>query len=422
MKNLSVIRGFAAMSLVAAFMFVGCSDDSSPVVSDEEPVTLSSSDVSDAESSSSAKQDEKNTSSSSKKVKSSSSEEEELSSSSKKERKSSSSSLENSSSSVAGGPDIIYVPPADDDPIIVLSNELVGDGLLTNARLAGDDVRFKGSFSLDLSQDTSANGNNIQFTRIEFRVIDDKNTIVVVPVESNPIAFPTSNKIDLNSMNSIGVKVNLLDPGFTTCGNFSLMVSVTANDGVLDFFSTVLIPFERDAAEYCRESNSSSSVAQSTEIPMTSCQVELSTNMNSGLDLATCTAVPAPATTADIIFSKTKVGGYNEITATSGNGTQFAPISNGDLPPYDDDYEVNMWPEDMNPDRSPATAYVSDFHFKSLGPTLSNMIENSYQIYVALAPDYSTETGVGFYAFAITDFAEGNDGDYNLTVKVYKVQ
>ncbi|MBR5411607.1 MAG: hypothetical protein IK114_01005 [Fibrobacter sp.] len=253
MKNLSVIRGFAAMSLVAAFMFVGCSDDSSPVVSDEEPVTLSSSDVSDAESSSSAKQDEKNASSSSKKVKSSSSEEEELSSSSKKERKSSSSSLENSSSSVAGGPDIIYVPPADDEPIIVLSNELVGDGLLTNSRLSGDDVRFKGSFSLDLSQDTSANGNNIQFTRIEFRVIDDKNTIVVVPVESNPIAFPTSNKIDLNSMNSIGVKVNLLDPGFTTCGNFSLMVTVTANDGVLDFFSTVLIPFERNASDYCRD-------------------------------------------------------------------------------------------------------------------------------------------------------------------------
>lgn len=433
MKELFV-RSVAAMSLAAAFMFFGCSDDSSSAVMVDELEALSSSDDSEVESSSSAKLDEKSSSSSSKKVSSSSSEEEELSSSSKKERKSSSSSVEedetnssssfeNSSSSRFVDPGSPIIVPSQQDLNITLSNELVGDGLLTNSRVVGDEVRFKGRFSLDISQDTSGNSDDIAFTGVEYRVLNETNTIVHVNVESNRIEFPVRNYIDLNSMNSVGIKIDLLDPGFTTCGNFSLMVTVTATDGIYDYQSTVLIPFERNAAEYCREGYSSSSEAQTKEIPMTYCEVELSTNMNPGLDFASCTAVPAPATTADIIFSKAKMNGNSEITAITINGTKIGRINNGDNPPYDDDYEVNMWPEDMNAGRNPACAYVSDFKFVEPAPgtTILSMVENFNQIYVALAPGYSTETGAGFYAFAITDYSEGNNGDFNFTIRIYKV-
>jgi len=426
MKNLSVIRSFAAVaSLVAAFVFVGCSDDSSPVVSDGESVALSSSDAEEVESSSSAKLDEKAASSSSKNV-SSSSAEEELSSSSKKEKKSSSSFVEdetNSSSSFenSSSSELVIVVPDPDGSIIVLSSELFGEGLLTNSRLAGDDMRFKGRFSLDMTQDSSGNNVNIQFTSIEYKVIDTENRNVAVNIVYNNVT-PTQNDIDLNSINSAGVKVNMKDAGFTACGNYKLMVTVTATDGANNFQATVLIPFEREAAEYCRYAHSSSSVAQTKEIPMTTCEVIVSTNLNPGLDFASCTAVPAPATTADIIFSKTGTRDNPEITATSGNGTQFAQISNGDLLPSDDDYEVNMWPEDMNPDRVPATAYVSDFKYKVLGATLSDMIENFNQIYVAATTAYNKDTGAGFYAFAITDPSQGINGDYTLTIKVYKVE
>ena len=155
---------------------------------------------------------------------------------------------------------------------------------------------------------------------------------------------------------------------------------------------------------------------------MTTCEVIVSTNLNPGLDFASCTAVPAPATTADIIFSKAGTRDYPEVSATSGNGTLFGPICNGDDNVYTDDYEVNMWPEDMNPDRVPATAYVSDFKYKVLGATLSYMIENSNQIYVAATTAHNQDTGAGFYAFAITDARQGNDGDFSLTIKVYKAQ
>jgi hypothetical protein len=145
--------------------------------------------------------------------------------------------------------------------------------------------------------------------------------------------------------------------------------------------------------------------------------------VNPGLDLATCTAVPAAsAATADIIFSKVGSSENLEISATSGNGTQIAPITNGDLPPYSDDYEVDIWPEDINVDRVPATAYVSDFKYKNLGTALSSMIENSNQIYVATTTAYDKNTGAGFYAFALTDITEVNDENFNLVIKVFKVQ
>ena len=433
MKELFV-RSVAAMSLAAAFMFFGCSDDSSSAVTVDELEALSSSDDSEVESSSSAKLDEKSSSSSSKKVSSSSSEAEELSSSSKKERKSSSSSveddetdssssLENSSSSRFVDPDAPIVVPIRPDLNIILSNELVGDGLLTNSRVVGDEVRFKGRFSLDISQDTSGNSDDIAFTGIEYRVLNETNTIVYVNVESNQIEFPVRDYIDLNSMNSVGVKIDLLDPGFTACGNYKLMVTVTATNGVRDFQSTVLIPFERYAGEYCSEEKSSSSAAQTKEIPMTYCEVELSTNGVSRLNLASCLAVSASDESADIFFSKAKMNGNPEVTAISYNGVKIAPITNGDYPPYDDDYEVDIWPENTNADRNPACAYVSDFKFVEPDPgtTILSMVENSNQIYVALAPGYSTETGAGFYAFGLRNITELNNGEFAFVVKIYKV-
>jgi len=295
-----------------------------------------------------------------------------------------------------------------------------------SSRVAGDEIRFKGQFNIDFVGDPDAQDSvfNTVFTGIDYKVgkgVDVNNMVNVgVTVNSNQILFPTQNAIDLNTMTSAYVSISLLDSGFTECGTYSLIVTVTANDGVKDYQRTELIPFERDAAEYCRTEDTTSQQPVKTEVAMTSCQVELSTNVNPGLSLTTCTAVPA-GSPADITFAKAKVDGNPELSATS-TTVSLAPITNGDLPPYTDDYEVDIWPDDMNADRSPATAYVSDFKFKTPGNELSLMIENSNQIYVALAPGYSTETGVGFYAFAITEPTEGNNGDYTFKVKLYRVQ
>ena len=414
MKSLS-IRGFAAVSLVAAFMFLGCSDDSSPVVTDDETGALSSSDDSVVESSSSSK-----------KV-SSSSAEEKSSSSSKKTKKSSSSTVEDdemdSSSSLekSSSSELVIVVP-DQSDFTITASEL-------DSRVAGDEVRFKGKFMLNLLGDSTVMDSslNIAFIGIEYIVAkgNDVNNMTIAPVavSSNQILLPTQNTIDLNAMSSARVSISLLDPGFTECGTYSLIITVTATSGDMVFQRTEIIPFERDAAEYCWGEYSSSSTVQVKEIPMTTCQVELSTNVNPGVDLAYCVAVPsAGAATADIIFEKAGDVTNPELSSKSGSGLLFSPITNGDLPPYTDDYEVDIWPEDMNADRSPATAYVSDFKFKTIdAERLTNMIQNFNQIYVAKGPTYNADTGEGFYAFAITDATEGIDGDYTFKVKIYKV-
>ena len=329
-----------------------------------------------------------------------------------------------SKSSTEAGPDQqgdkIVVPDKKDPNITVTE---------FSSRIAGDEIRFKGQFGLDFVGDPDAQDSvfNTVFTGIDYKVgkgTDASNMVNVgVTISSNQILFPTQNSIDLNSMNSAYVSVNLTDPAFTECGTYSLIVTVTASDGANVFQRTEIIPFERDAAEYCWGEYSSSSTVQVKEIPMTTCQVELSTNVNPGVDLAYCVAVPAAgAATADIIFEKAGDVTNPELSSKSGSGLLFSPITNGDLPPYTDDYEVDIWPEDMNADRSPATAYVSDFKFKTIdAERLTNMIQNFNQIYVAKAPTYNAETGEGFYAFAITDATEGIDGDYTFKVKIYKV-
>jgi hypothetical protein len=327
-----------------------------------------------------------------------------------------------SKSSTEPGPnnpgDPVVVPDRQ-DANITLSSELVGAGLATNARETGGTMRFKGRFGLDITVDsTNENNDAIALTGIEYTVLDAANNLVGVTVQHNEITFPTQYAIDLGSQTSAGVIINLSDPGFTACGTYNLMVTVKAENGDLKAESTVLIPFTRDPY-YCKADEPEPEPEPvKPEVTMSSCDVEMSTNLAPGLNLATCTA----GATGDIVFTKAKVDGNAEITAT-GATVALAPINNGDLPPYEDDYAVDIWPEDMNADRVPAAAYVSDFMFKAdgTGSTLTSMIENSTQIYVALAAGYSTDTGVGFYAFAITDYTEGNNGDFSFTVKVYKV-
>lgn len=235
MRHQFVVRCFAAMSLVAAFMFVGCSDDSSSVESDGMSELLSSSDADEVESSSSAKLDEKPASSSSKVLLSSSAEEVSFSS-----------FIENSSNSEIVAPN---------------QSDFVIEATEFESRVFGDEVRFMGKFMLDLAGGTTVMDSSFYkaFIGIEFKVAkgNDVNNMTIAPVmvNSNPILTPTLDAIDLNSMNSVYVSINLLDPGFTECGVYSLIVSVTASNGKMEVMRTEIIPFERDSTEYCRTEN-----------------------------------------------------------------------------------------------------------------------------------------------------------------------
>lgn len=307
----------------------------------------------------------------------------------------------------------------DNGKIVIPDNNapnISANGLVS--RVSGDTLRFKGIYGLDRTDETNENSSNLLFTAIKFQVMNSAQQEVQYQVIYNEAVVPTANEIDLNSMMSAFVKINLKDPIFT-CDDYSLVVTVTANDGAKDYSRTDVIPFDAEAKTelLCKNVEPASSASADpglNEIIMTPCEVMVSTaDKNiSGVSLATCTAVPAEA--ADIVFEKSGPKSEPDVAANAGAGVTFLTISN-------DDYGNGMWPEDVNN----RPAYLSDFRAGTIEKSsLPTLIENGEGLsYVAKTAAYDAATGAGFYPFAVYDsgFPDKN-GYYTFKVKIYKVQ
>ena len=124
----------------------------------------------------------------------------------------------------------------DNGKIVIPDNNapnISANGLVS--RVSGDTLRFKGIYGLDRTDETNENSSNLLFTAIKFQVMNSAQQEVQYQVIYNEAVVPTANEIDLNSMMSAFVKINLKDPIFT-CDDYSLVVTVTANDGAKDSF------------------------------------------------------------------------------------------------------------------------------------------------------------------------------------------
>lgn len=306
----------------------------------------------------------------------------------------------------------------DNGKIVIPDNNapnISANGLVS--RVSGDTLRFKGIYGLDRTDETNENSSNLLFTAIKFQVMNSAQQEVQYQVIYNEAVVPTANEIDLNSMMSAFVKINLKDPIFT-CDDYSLVVTVTANDGAKDYFRTDVIPFDAEAKTelLCKNVEPASSASADpglNEIIMTPCEeLTLTSNGEQGIDLATCTVVPAA--TANIVFVKSGTKSEPDVTANAGAGITFVNITN-------EDYANGSWPEVVNN----RPAYLSDFKTSTIEKTsLPTLIENGEGLsYVAKTAAYNPTTGAGFYPFAVydSDFPDKN-GYYTFKVKIYRVQ
>lgn len=288
---------------------------------------------------------------------------------------------------------------------------------LANVDLGGGLMKFTGSISFNY--DNAGNENTLVFNSIEFKIgyvggstpeARDVNINII-----KPATFPTDRTLNLNEM---GVSVDMKnDAAFTECGNYMLYISVTASNGTEDLPGSAQIPFSRPEALCKVVDPVGPTPVEKTEVPMTAYIVEnMSTNIAPGLSFAT--GAITDTATADVLFTKAA----GDVSMSSATGYTFTPITNGTADnDYDNDYEVGFWPEDVKPSKD---VNVSDFKYNeaALKPSIAGLIENSNQIYIAAAPTHDKQTGAGIYAVAISTYKEGNNRDYNLTVKVYKVQ
>lgn len=287
-----------------------------------------------------------------------------------------------------------------------------------NVVSAGTQMKLTGSISLAFTDTTIAASENLQFTGVTIQIGKvngaSVQTIAAAPTFTLPTTFPTNKSISLTEAN---VMFNLQDPSLTECGDYQFIITATANDGTSkkDFSNTQVANFKRPDM-YCATAPApqSSSSQPTAGVEMVACPViTLSTELNPGLDVATCSAVAA--TTADIVIVKSKAGANDDWSVTSGNGTMFSPITNSDE--YGNDY----WPNDAK-----GSTFMSDFKYKSItGTTISNMQENYVdEIYVAKGPSFNEATGAGFFAFSIVPKSAtiGNNGSYTVKLQVYKTK
>ena len=307
------------------------------------------------------------------------------------------------------GGSVIETPTKKDNIISFVNLGVVGS---TSSK------KFTGQVNIVLTDTTSTNPEALKFTKITAAVVKDSsdgNKYSTTVNITNPPSVSAGTSFDL-----AGIAVDLKDPTFTSCGKFALRITVKATDGVGNFESYEDIAFEREASYCATETPSSSSATPvPTNVTMTPCTVDLSTDVNPGLNIATCTAVPAAeAATADLIFSTAGTVSNAEMTVKSGTGLVFTLMTNTD------DYEVGFWPEEVEIDRSPAAAYVTDFKYRApiAGTEIGDLILNANQIYIAAKSDFNATTGVGFYPFAILEPKQTNNLDRTFKVKVYKVQ
>lgn len=293
---------------------------------------------------------------------------------------------------------------------------------------AGNTVSFSGTITLDASDSNVTDQTVFQFDSVQVFVTTPGSTKIldVVPTITKAPALPAKNI----SLTQMGIIVDLSSEKFTSCGAFDLLVNVYATvDKDPKVRAADRISFNR-ADRFCPvASSSASNEPAKAEIEMASYEVILSTATRPGLNLATKEV--SASTTADLVVVKTA----EDVNITSGNGTLFAPISNKE----EDEtgctwYSTGMWPEEVYKIEFEATTcpttynknkvYVSDFKYKSIeGTEITSIItESAGQIYVAKTKNYNATTGAGFFAFAMTGKKPESNGDYTITLKVYKLK
>lgn len=314
------------------------------------------------------------------------------------------------SSQTVPGSSSIYVPP-----------KTISDSCITkapfSALMAGSKYQINGGFSIN-DNDTTVNLQNVQFTSLDLNVVDANGGIVNYNVAKGTLApefFPMQSVV-FNGK----VFVDFADPAFTTCGDFTLQISVTAKEMVdgRTFATNTSVALNRPQT-FCIVEESSSSAAEII-VEMDTTTIVLATDGANSYNVTTGIA-SANDPTADIIVTSDN----GIVNLTSGTQATFAPITNStdnivisDLQDkYQDDWTSGFFPEEIltRPTRT------TDFRYNqaSLSPSIPSFNEES-DIFVAQTPAYNAATGDGFFAFTLVKKTSGMNNQYELTIHIWK--
>ncbi len=275
-------------------------------------------------------------------------------------------------------------------------------------------IKFKGSVSIDLLDTESVEDvDAIRFTNVQFQIINVNKTSSGNVTITNPVDYGSVSTINFAEMD-IQTK---LDDGYTECGNFYFIVSVTADDGYYTSTSSDTIPFVRPEEKCKAPESSSSSVASIPGAPLDTFSVVISTKSDKCLDLDN--KLPTTQTNEGICFTRSA---GNTIQLSSGKGLKFATFDN-----LNDGSDFEARQNDFGKEWLPDNPTTDSFLYTeaNLKDTYNDFLSIDDMFFVAIAPTYVPNSGsaVGFYAFIVTQFSTPDaNGDINFTLLVYKAK
>ena len=272
-------------------------------------------------------------------------------------------------------------------------------------------VKFQGSISLDLGDETVVDENAAVITGLDI-VIVKKETQIPQGTATfvNPIAFPTASTINFLEA---GLQTDLTT-GYTDCGEFELVIIAYADDGVNETNAKTTIPFNRSEDD-CKEPESSSSAPPDVPgAPLDSFSVIVNTKYHNCINIATQTV--SSEATGDICFEATAAGTVNLSSTT---GIKFAVYDNKNDNDRLNDYGKNFLPNRIHTPTTDDFLYIES----ALKETYTNFMSEEDKFFVAIGPDYVPYSGsaTGFYAFLVMKKQPADiNGDVEFNLLIYK--
>ena len=302
-----------------------------------------------------------------------------------------------------------YIAP-DSTPETVLTAIVFNDMGVSSTLLTK--VKFKGSITLDLSDsNTVADINAVRFTDIKFDIVNPSHTSsgkaeTIVPLDFNSQALTTVNLAE------VGLYTDL-DANYSECGNYLLIVTAKATDGILESVSRDTIPFERPI-EKCQAPESSSSEVVVPGAPLDTISIKVNTKTDKCLSIAT--GLASAEATGDICFKT--VGSAGSVQLSSTTGLKFAVYSN-----TSNDTRLDDWSKNYLPDNPTTDSFLYlDGSLKEVFPDFLNEVD---VFFVAIGPKYVRNSGsaTDFYAFVVSELGTADtNGDITFTLLVYKAK
>lgn len=315
------------------------------------------------------------------------------SSSSSTNTKLSSSDILKSSSSKASNKNNFEISPIHFSNLNVISNN------------DKSEFKFEGIATLEIPDSLpSRNLDETYYTGIDFKLAQVNESGILFSSKLSQNLTYNMPVLPAKEFNFSEMQLKIDDPNKIECGNYRLYITAYASDAETDyngyynpqkFILRDSIEFFRDTT-FCTENAASSSSQAIIDKGLALVQDTGSFSSQKELGFSFIKSAEVSIEEANIAISVSPT--TKEFILKGVNGFKVTAYSNDNDKNFDDDWDPKFLPP-------PNPAHTSDFRFEPelLGDSVLYFNKDRY--FIAIGPNYNSETGEDFYVLALYDYS-----------------